>query len=351
MVDIAGELEVLQSPLQRTYNAKSASNEIRISHSTKLLHVSLTYTERHYSYECKIAPQERPYIPRPSRTQQLSNPKLLPKLSTEVPEEFQKKCLLPCHTSSFIETRYTNSYCRKKGLDEEAAKDKPEEARKEGRPERKGISSSHQSPPRSSRRRSPSYDSVSTVSTRSPTPPPMRDAPNPTIRGRARARDLNKPSYPGPDPHRRSVASNEDGYDSQRSVSPVKDRRRRPSRSLSRSVSRSPEPRQQGGDRRTSLPDRRNERRPSPVPRRRDYSESRSRSRSPVRSPTRWEDGKGRKVPAASRYRDREDQYESPRRNAAPPPQREPIAPARARSLSPFSKRLALTQAMNSRSR
>ncbi|AEO62395.1 uncharacterized protein THITE_2106507 [Thermothielavioides terrestris NRRL 8126] len=39
----------------------------------------------HYSYECKVPPQERPYIPRPSRTQQLFNPKLLPKLSSETP--------------------------------------------------------------------------------------------------------------------------------------------------------------------------------------------------------------------------------------------------------------------------
>ncbi|KAK4131329.1 hypothetical protein BT67DRAFT_444765 [Trichocladium antarcticum] len=52
---------------------------------------SLTVTERHYSYECKAPPQERPYIARPSRTQQLSNPKLLPKLSNEVPDVLLKK--------------------------------------------------------------------------------------------------------------------------------------------------------------------------------------------------------------------------------------------------------------------
>jgi hypothetical protein len=37
---------------------------------------------RHYSYECKASVQERPYTSRPSRTQQLLNPKLKPKLAS-----------------------------------------------------------------------------------------------------------------------------------------------------------------------------------------------------------------------------------------------------------------------------
>ncbi|KAJ4491371.1 zinc knuckle-domain-containing protein [Lentinula edodes] len=47
----------------------------------------------HYTYECKGA---RPYVSRPSRTQQLENPRVLAKLkasgkpSVEVPEEFKK---------------------------------------------------------------------------------------------------------------------------------------------------------------------------------------------------------------------------------------------------------------------
>ncbi|KAF5385700.1 hypothetical protein D9757_005453 [Collybiopsis confluens] len=47
----------------------------------------------HYTYECKGS---RPYISRPSRTQQMENPKVLAKLkdsgkpSVEVPEEFKK---------------------------------------------------------------------------------------------------------------------------------------------------------------------------------------------------------------------------------------------------------------------
>ncbi|TBU47769.1 zinc knuckle-domain-containing protein [Dichomitus squalens] len=48
----------------------------------------------HFTYECK---GQRPYVSRPSRTQQLENPKLLAKLkadgkpSVEVPEEFKSK--------------------------------------------------------------------------------------------------------------------------------------------------------------------------------------------------------------------------------------------------------------------
>ncbi|DAA76321.1 TPA_exp: hypothetical protein A8136_0993 [Trichophyton benhamiae CBS 112371] len=41
----------------------------------------------HYSYECTTQLQERPYGARPSRTQQLSNPRLRPQLSTEVPND------------------------------------------------------------------------------------------------------------------------------------------------------------------------------------------------------------------------------------------------------------------------
>lgn len=45
----------------------------------------------HYSYECKVSAQERPYKSRPSRTQQLLNPQLKPKLSTEVPNDLLRK--------------------------------------------------------------------------------------------------------------------------------------------------------------------------------------------------------------------------------------------------------------------
>ncbi|ROV96776.1 hypothetical protein VMCG_07882 [Cytospora schulzeri] len=51
----------------------------------------LTFSARHYSYECKTGVQERPYNPRPSRTQQLLNPKLVPKLTNEAPDSATKK--------------------------------------------------------------------------------------------------------------------------------------------------------------------------------------------------------------------------------------------------------------------
>lgn len=61
--------------------------------------ISLTYQsdnstdllERHYSYECKASAQERPYVSRPSRSQQLRNPKLVPKLTNDVPNPLEKK--------------------------------------------------------------------------------------------------------------------------------------------------------------------------------------------------------------------------------------------------------------------
>lgn len=88
----------------------------------------------HYSYECKVSAQERPYASRPSRTQQLLNPKLKPKLTTEVPEDL----------------------VRKKGIADDILKKKEE----------------------SRRRRSPSVssvDSASTISTnRSPSRSPSR---------------------------------------------------------------------------------------------------------------------------------------------------------------------------------
>ncbi|KAJ5041187.1 uncharacterized protein L3040_005738 [Drepanopeziza brunnea f. sp. 'multigermtubi'] len=46
----------------------------------------------HYSYECKAVIQERPYVSRPSRTQQLLNPKLQPRLMTsDAPLDLMRK--------------------------------------------------------------------------------------------------------------------------------------------------------------------------------------------------------------------------------------------------------------------
>ncbi|KAF5617754.1 hypothetical protein F25303_13189 [Fusarium sp. NRRL 25303] len=48
-------------------------------------------TERHYSYECKATAQERPYVSRPSRSQQFRNPKLVPKLTNETLNPLEQK--------------------------------------------------------------------------------------------------------------------------------------------------------------------------------------------------------------------------------------------------------------------
>lgn len=51
----------------------------------------LTFLERHYSYECKASTQERPYASRPSRSQQLRNPKLVPKLTNDTLNPLEQK--------------------------------------------------------------------------------------------------------------------------------------------------------------------------------------------------------------------------------------------------------------------
>lgn len=54
----------------------------------------LTHSARHYSYECKASTQERPYVSRPSRSQQLRNPKLVPQLTSDTPNPLEKKCVV-----------------------------------------------------------------------------------------------------------------------------------------------------------------------------------------------------------------------------------------------------------------
>jgi hypothetical protein len=51
----------------------------------------LTFLARHYSYECKVPAQERPYTSRPSRSQQLRNPKLIPKLTNDALKPLEDK--------------------------------------------------------------------------------------------------------------------------------------------------------------------------------------------------------------------------------------------------------------------
>ncbi|KAG5753104.1 hypothetical protein H9Q69_008405 [Fusarium xylarioides] len=105
----------------------------------------------HYSYECKATAQERPYVSRPSRSQQFRNPKLVPKLTNET----------------------LNPLEQKKGVaDEELAKLEAERAREREREQRDdGLIE-----PNVKRHGSVSSHSVSTISTgasQSPSPGEM----------------------------------------------------------------------------------------------------------------------------------------------------------------------------------
>ncbi|KAK4200655.1 zinc knuckle-domain-containing protein [Triangularia verruculosa] len=275
----------------------------------------------HYSYECKASAQERPYIPRPSRTQQLFNPKLQPKLTNAVPDDIEKKKGI----ADQILAEKEAERARKRELE----RDEEDEPPVKGSP-----------PPR--RRRSPSYDSVSSISTRSPSPAPRRSPSKPRRERVSRDRDL---SPPGPSARPRSL-SPEERFSRELSASPERDyppRRRSPSPERPRSR------RHHDFDDEQVL-----ERAPRHAPHERDDEHgshrrrgySRSRSRSPARSPPK-RDGRGRGDGPRNQYRDRDDYH--PRERHAPPPQqqRQPPPPPRERSLSPFSKRLALTQSMN----
>lgn len=312
----------------------------------------------HYSYECKATAQERPYQSRPSRTQQLLNPKLKPKLTTEVPEDL----------------------LRKKGVADEILK-KKELERKRSR----SLSTS-------------SADSVSTISTnrspsRSPSPPRRRKHHGGSIRGggggdkaitkrrrRSVSQDSRSPDDVDRNTRRRmsSFSPGERGRRRTRSRSvsqrmelsheesrPVEAHRRH--RRSSRSRSRSRHRHGKRPVRRVSPP-----RSKSRSPDRMDTSDDRqprngtSRGRwgaspparhVPSRSPSPFRPGHVRSPsPRAGRngHRERRNDHGPPRNrfDSAPirdePPAAAPPPPPvqRERSLSPFSKRVALTKAM-----
>lgn len=108
----------------------------------------------HFIYECKST---RPYVSRPSRTQQLEKPGVLAKLredgksSVEVPDEFKSKCVLPYYTifvvgnltSPAFRTGTANRILEAKEKEREKEKDKgkgKEKSRK--KPRRCAITSS-----------------------------------------------------------------------------------------------------------------------------------------------------------------------------------------------------------------
>lgn len=344
----------------------------------------------HYSYECTVTAQERPYRPRPSRTQQLLNPSLKPKLSEHVPDDL----------------------LHKKGLADKIIAGQEEERRKKSGRRARSLSSASDSGSVStistnrsrSRSRSPKRiengkssgrgrdalgkrgrRSVSTSSDRSIGMVKDRAERNtrrrlssmsPEERGRRRSRSRSshmdishdegsrsrRPRY-----HSRS-RSHDRGRPNRRSRS--SDRRTLGKRnvkrsSMSRSLSHSPNrmevaddgknaqdrfdvppagngherPVSRGGQglrastARSRSRSRINERSPSPYSRRRA-----ARSPSPYQS---RDDGTNRQTAHVSRRHRFNNQQPEPARQAAPPP-----GPPRERSLSPYSKRVALTRQM-----
>jgi hypothetical protein len=328
----------------------------------------------HYSYECKASTQERPYKSRPSRTQQLLNPKLKPKLTTEVPEDL----------------------VRKKGVADEILK-KKEEDRKRARSlsissaDSVSTISTNRSPSRSRSPRRRKHDgqksrghddkalrkrsrrSVS-MDSRSPqesvedrnTRRRMSSFSPPGERGRRRTRSKSRSrSARMKSPHenaRGRALRSMSGSVRSRSRSTRRDRKRPAGRrlSVSRSRSRTPDPMDTSDERippnsgasrgrwGASPPAKRAPSR-SPSP----YRGSRDRSLSPFskrkaaaarRSRSPYEARNGGRGPARNRF---DDRPAVPNSRPAPPPVQALPPVQRERSLSPYSKRMALTRAMH----
>ncbi|KAI0012245.1 zinc knuckle-domain-containing protein [Xylariaceae sp. FL0662B] len=277
----------------------------------------------HYSYECKVSTQDRPYIPRPSRTQQLLNPRLVPKLTSDVLDNSQNK---------------------KDVAEEELAKREAERAKK--RELELNDDASDDGPPK--RMRSASYDSVSTISTKRSVSPPARRSsrsppgvasqtfrsPSPVVRASRRQSydsisDYERRYSPSPPPRRARNDSPHVGLGRRarsppRDVSPVDSRYGGRGEPSDRGSARGRRGRYSSSP--SQSPPREN--------RRRFRSRSPDRPRRRGRSPQRYDDNRSTRGPVSSRVDDRESRL---------PARRE----QRERSLSPFSKRRALTQAMN----
>ncbi|CZR60366.1 uncharacterized protein PAC_10262 [Phialocephala subalpina] len=239
----------------------------------------------HYSYECKAVVQERPYVSRPSRTQQMLNPKLVPKLTSEV----------------------SQGILQKKGIaDQQLAKAELERGRKRER--------QSEDPESRKRIRSASSASVTTISTRSPSPPA----------------DRRKSISISESPQRRPKSTSLSPRPSHQRLPDSEKKRRRESYSSVDSYSSTE--RRASRERRSSRSTRRRFQQASPPVRGRKATESRSPFRERRKlSNDRQRDG--------HRGRDSFGDTVMSSSNRPPPP--------RERSLSPFSKRLALTQAMN----
>lgn len=255
----------------------------------------------HYSFDCKASAQERPYIPRPSRTQQLLNPELMPKLSSENPNELLRKEGV---ADELLATR-EEERGRKRDLDDMTDRNA-------------------QSPKRA---RSLSVETIST--NRSYSSSPRRNKHGTADRGR---RDDS--SAPPAKSRKRRYSDSTEGSSGSVHSGP---KNRSPSRERTddrntRRRRRESSPEERGRHRRSGRQSERRDRRSKSVDKDR-VKESRATTQD---------------VPRDRPYR---DQASPPRQSQPGRSRPEPITqknqPPRERSLSPFSKRLALTQAMN----
>ncbi|KAL8859556.1 MAG: hypothetical protein Q9178_003955 [Gyalolechia marmorata] len=280
--------------------------------------------ESKHSYECQAAAQQRPYVSRPSRTQQLANPTLRPKLNSDVPNDLLRKTGVADEQLEKIE----RDRKRKSHVDSPI----------HGTNKRSRSVSSHSS------------SSVSTISTnlsRSPSPKQAtsykayqtHDPANGTGRYRTRRSRDSSMSYSSDASykrHRRTGSSDRDQAFPTKlgSASGLRVADRGANQSITFDVLDRVAPRmdrsQVARERRSMTPVR----------------ASRGDGIEPARA------GRGKKEVVDARFGSDNDRYGSSFRNReyddrraerpkpAPPPRKQ-------RSLSPFSKRVALTQAMN----
>ncbi|KAL4809733.1 zinc knuckle-domain-containing protein [Aspergillus unguis] len=262
----------------------------------------------HYSYECKVTAQERPYLARPSRTQQLQNPKLRPELTTEVPDDN----LRTKGTADALLAQREEERGRKRQLDESHSLDN------RGQPSKRTRSLS-----------SDSASSVSTISTNRSRSRSPRRARYDDRAGEARHRSQTPP---------RSWAKKRRHSDASSAYSASS------YSSRERSRSRSPERNTRRRRRESSPKERGRSREISPDGSRADRSRSQrtDRARAARRRRSRTDEGGDydRHHAKQSSSKNQVGASHHQRGGAVPPPRRE-------RSLSPFSKRVALTQAMN----
>lgn len=279
----------------------------------------------HYSYECKTGAQERPYVPRPSRTQQLLNPKLVPKLASDVPQEL----------------------LRRKGIaDEQLAQREQERSRKRDR-EDDAPDLLETKRPRSIS--SDSSVSVSTISTSASGSPSRKTADN-----LGRHRTDRSPHSPHSERRKRTRVS----YSSTESDRDAEEfgREERTSSRNTRRKMRETSPHQRGRRRTRSRSGSRDQsfdvstqgppydstsRDPRPASIEEGSSKRRTRNNEADYRGDRGQEN------TRSRYSGDDDQITRKHYGERVGRNLQARAPPRERSLSPFSKRLALTQAMN----